>query len=93
MATRRAFLRVAGTSAVVLAAGAVGLTQCDPMPEAAVAVMFSLHLTFNLMTLGGIAAAMAPDDDWRAHAADTIARSRRVWGTNSPGVSIRMICA
>ncbi len=36
MATRRAFLRVAGTSAVVLAAGAVGLTQCDPMPEAAV---------------------------------------------------------
>ena len=36
MATRRAFLRIAGTSAVVLAAGAVGLTQCDPMPEAAV---------------------------------------------------------
>ncbi len=36
MATRRGFLRVAGTSAVILAAGGVGLTQCDPMPEAAV---------------------------------------------------------
>lgn len=36
MATRRGFLRVVGTSAVILAAGGVGLTQCDPMPEAAV---------------------------------------------------------
>lgn len=36
MTTRRTFLRVAGTSAVILAASAVGLTQCDPMPEAAV---------------------------------------------------------
>ena len=37
MPSRRTFLRVAGTSAVILAAGAVGLSQCDPMPEAAVA--------------------------------------------------------
>ena len=36
MATRRGVLRVVGTSAVILAAGGVGLTQCDPMPEAAV---------------------------------------------------------
>ena len=36
MTSRRTFLRVAGTSAVILAAGAVGLTQCDPMPDAAV---------------------------------------------------------
>lgn len=36
MNTRRTFLRVAGTSAVILAAGGYGLTQCDPMPEAAV---------------------------------------------------------
>ncbi len=36
MVTRRNFLRVVGTSAVILAAGGVGLTQCDPMPEAAV---------------------------------------------------------
>jgi Nitroreductase family len=36
MTSRRTFLRVAGTSAVILAAGGVGLTQCDPMPEAAV---------------------------------------------------------
>jgi hypothetical protein len=36
MTSRRTFLRVAGTSAVVLAAGGYGLTQCDPMPEAAV---------------------------------------------------------
>jgi hypothetical protein len=36
MTTRRTFLRVAGTSAVILAAGGYGLTQCDPMPEAAV---------------------------------------------------------
>ena len=36
MTSRRRFLRVAGTSALILAAGAAGLTQCDPMPEAAV---------------------------------------------------------
>jgi hypothetical protein len=36
MTTRRTFLRVAGTSVVILAAGGYGLTQCDPMPEAAV---------------------------------------------------------
>ncbi|NOT41155.1 MAG: twin-arginine translocation pathway signal protein [Alphaproteobacteria bacterium] len=36
MTTRRTFLRVAGTSAVILAAGGYGLTQCDPMPEVAV---------------------------------------------------------
>lgn len=36
MTSRRSFLRIAGTSAVVLAAGAAGLTQCDPMPDAAV---------------------------------------------------------
>lgn len=36
MTTRRTFLRVAGTSVVILAAGAAGLTQCDPMPDAAV---------------------------------------------------------
>ncbi|MFM9863083.1 MAG: Acg family FMN-binding oxidoreductase [Micropepsaceae bacterium] len=36
MTTRRTFLRVAGTSAAILAAGGYGLTQCDPMPEAAV---------------------------------------------------------
>jgi hypothetical protein len=36
MTTRRTFLRVTGTSAVILAAGGYGLTQCDPMPEAAV---------------------------------------------------------
>ena len=36
MNTRRTFLRVAGTSAVILAAGAAGLTQCDLMPGAAV---------------------------------------------------------
>src|SRR5262245_15567948 len=36
MTSRRTFLRVAGTSAVILAAGAVGLTQCDPMPEKAI---------------------------------------------------------
>ncbi|MCE9521607.1 MAG: twin-arginine translocation signal domain-containing protein [Alphaproteobacteria bacterium] len=37
MTSRRGFLRVVGTSAVILAAGGVGLTQCDPMPEEAVA--------------------------------------------------------
>ncbi len=36
MTSRRTFLRVAGTSAVILAAGGIGLTQCDPMPDAAV---------------------------------------------------------
>ncbi len=36
MTSRRTFLRVAGTSAVILAAGGYGLTQCDPMPEAAI---------------------------------------------------------
>jgi hypothetical protein len=36
MTSRRNFMRIAGTSAVILAAGAAGLTQCDPMPEAAV---------------------------------------------------------
>jgi hypothetical protein len=36
MTTRRTFLRVAGTSAVIVAAGGYGLTQCDPMPDAAV---------------------------------------------------------
>lgn len=36
MTSRRGFLRVAGSSALILAAGAAGLTQCDPMPEAAV---------------------------------------------------------
>ncbi len=36
MTSRRTFLRVAGTSAVILAAGGIGLTQCDPMPETAV---------------------------------------------------------
>lgn len=36
MTSRRKFIRVAGSSAVILAAGAAGLTQCDPMPEAAV---------------------------------------------------------
>ena len=36
MTSRRNFLRIAGTSAVILAAGAAGLTQCDPMPDAAV---------------------------------------------------------
>ena len=35
--TRRNFIRVLGTSAVILAAGGVGLTQCDPMPPDAVA--------------------------------------------------------
>lgn len=36
MTSRRGFLRVAGSSALILAAGAAGLTQCDPMPDAAV---------------------------------------------------------
>jgi hypothetical protein len=36
MTSRRTFLRVAGTSAVILAAGGVGLTQCDPMPGEAI---------------------------------------------------------
>ncbi|MEQ1752929.1 MAG: twin-arginine translocation pathway signal protein [Micropepsaceae bacterium] len=36
MASRRGFLKIAGSSALILAAGAVGLTQCDPMPDAAV---------------------------------------------------------
>jgi hypothetical protein len=36
MTSRRNFLRIAGTSAVVVAAGAAGLTQCDPMPAVAV---------------------------------------------------------
>ncbi len=36
MTTRRTFLRVAGTSAVILAAGGYGVTQCDPMPDVAV---------------------------------------------------------
>lgn len=36
MTSRRSFMKIAGTSAVVLVAGAAGLTQCDPMPEAAV---------------------------------------------------------
>jgi hypothetical protein len=36
MTTRRAFLRIAGTSAVILAAGGVALTQVDQMPDAAV---------------------------------------------------------
>jgi hypothetical protein len=34
--TRRGFMRVLGASAVILAAGGVGLTQCDPMPGEAV---------------------------------------------------------
>lgn len=37
MATRRAFLTVLGTGAVVAAAGAFGLQSCDRMPEEAVA--------------------------------------------------------
>jgi len=36
MTSRRGFLKIAGSSAVILAAGAAGLTQCDPMPDAAV---------------------------------------------------------
>ncbi len=36
MATRRTFLRIAGTSAVILAAGGAALTQVDQMPDAAV---------------------------------------------------------
>lgn len=36
MTSRRTFLRVAGTSAVILAAGGVALTQVDQMPDAAV---------------------------------------------------------
>ncbi len=36
MATRRAVLRVLGTSAVIVGAGGFGLSRCDPMPEAAV---------------------------------------------------------
>lgn len=36
MATRRTFLRIAGTSAVILAAGGVALTQVDQMPDVAV---------------------------------------------------------
>ena len=35
MTSRRTFLRVAGTSAVILAAGGAGLTQVDQMPDAA----------------------------------------------------------
>jgi hypothetical protein len=36
MTPRRTFLRVAGTSAVILAAGGFGLTQCDAMPAEAI---------------------------------------------------------
>jgi hypothetical protein len=36
MTTRRTFLRIAGTSAVILAAGGAALTQVDQMPDAAV---------------------------------------------------------
>lgn len=36
MVTRRAFIRVLGTSAVVVAAGGLALSQVDPMPEAAI---------------------------------------------------------
>lgn len=36
MTSRRTFLRIAGTSAVILAAGGVALSQVDQMPEAAV---------------------------------------------------------
>ena len=35
--SRRGVIRVLGTSAVILAAGGIGLSRCDPMPEAAVA--------------------------------------------------------
>jgi Nitroreductase family len=37
VASRRRFLRVLGTSVVILAAGGVALTQCDPMPGEAIA--------------------------------------------------------
>jgi hypothetical protein len=36
MATRRTFLRIAGTSVAILAAGGAALTQVDQMPDAAV---------------------------------------------------------
>ena len=36
MTTRRAFLRLAGTTAVVVAASAAGLSQLDQMPDAAI---------------------------------------------------------
>jgi hypothetical protein len=36
MATRRTFLRIAGTSVVILAAGGAALTQVDQMPDAAI---------------------------------------------------------
>lgn len=36
MTSRRTFLRIAGTSAVILAAGGVGLTQVDQMPDVAI---------------------------------------------------------
>lgn len=35
--SRRRFIRVAGGGGVVLAAGAAGLSQCDPMPRSAIA--------------------------------------------------------
>ncbi len=34
--SRRGVIRVLGTTAVIVAAGGVGLSQCDPMPDAAV---------------------------------------------------------
>jgi len=36
MVTRRAFIRVLGSSAVVLAAGGLALSQVDQMPEQAI---------------------------------------------------------
>lgn len=37
MVSRRGFIRVLGTGAVIVAAAGFGLTQCDPMPSEAVA--------------------------------------------------------
>lgn len=36
MASRRGFMKILGAGAVIVAAGGVGLTQCDPMPAEAV---------------------------------------------------------
>src|SRR4051812_8423331 len=62
--------------ALILGGGIAGLftaLKLSPMPVTVLAGTRPGHSGSSAWAQGGIAAAMGPDDDWRAHAADTTA--------------------
>ena len=78
--TRRIDNVIEAKGALILGAGVAGLftaLKLAPMPVTVLSGARAGSAGSSAWAQGGIAAALGPDDDWRAHAADTIAAGAR----------------